>query len=108
MSATVSILNIATIATTDAATVALSLLALAAGITSAILYGRKRRWLDVTLVTVGAASLALALADIRLPTKGADAVSIAIATDTDGRISLPERPGLGVTLNMAVVDKYRV
>lgn len=85
MSAAVSILNIATIATTDAATVALTVLALAAGITSAILYGRKRRWLDVALVTVGAASLGLALADIRLPAKGADAVSI--ATDADGRIS---------------------
>lgn len=80
----ISIMNVATIATTDAGTVALPALALAAGLTSAILYVRKRRWLNAVLVTVGAASLALALADIRLPDKGADALSI--ATDTHGRI----------------------
>jgi L-alanine-DL-glutamate epimerase-like enolase superfamily enzyme len=31
-----------------------------------------------------------------------------IEIDANGRVSLSERPGLGVTLNMAVVDKYRV
>jgi L-alanine-DL-glutamate epimerase-like enolase superfamily enzyme len=31
-----------------------------------------------------------------------------IEIDAAGRVSLSERPGLGVTLNMAVVDKYRV
>lgn len=31
-----------------------------------------------------------------------------LAVDADGNVRLPERPGLGVTLNMATVEKYRV
>jgi D-galactarolactone cycloisomerase len=31
-----------------------------------------------------------------------------IGTDGQGRIALPERPGLGVELDPAAVEKYRV
>jgi L-alanine-DL-glutamate epimerase-like enolase superfamily enzyme len=31
-----------------------------------------------------------------------------IAVDANGRVRLPDRPGLGVTLNQDIVDKYRV
>jgi L-alanine-DL-glutamate epimerase-like enolase superfamily enzyme len=31
-----------------------------------------------------------------------------IEIDTDGRVRLPERPGLGVRLNLATVERYRV
>ena len=31
-----------------------------------------------------------------------------IEVGTDGKVRLPERPGLGVTLNQATIDKYRV
>jgi hypothetical protein len=91
-----SILNMATIATNDATSLAMPALALAAGITSAILYGRKRRWANAVLVAVGAASLALALADIRLPLKEADVLSV--TSDANGRIgeaSLLAIPGAG-------------
>jgi hypothetical protein len=80
--AVISIMNVATI---DGGSVALPALALAAGVTSAVLYGRKRRWLNALLVTVGAAALALALAGIRLPSHGAGALTV--ATGVDGRIS---------------------
>jgi L-alanine-DL-glutamate epimerase-like enolase superfamily enzyme len=31
-----------------------------------------------------------------------------ITVDPDGKVKLPDRPGLGVTLNQATVDRYRV
>jgi L-alanine-DL-glutamate epimerase-like enolase superfamily enzyme len=31
-----------------------------------------------------------------------------LSVGSDGSISLPDRPGLGVTLNMDTVDRYRV
>jgi len=31
-----------------------------------------------------------------------------ITVDPDGRVKLPDRPGLGITLNQATIDKYRV
>ncbi|USX27404.1 hypothetical protein NHH73_03645 [Oxalobacteraceae bacterium OTU3CINTB1] len=79
--AVVSIMNLATV---DAGTLAVSGLALAAGVVSAVLFARGRRWINALLVAVGAAALAIALADIRLPSKGRDA--LAVVTDASGRI----------------------
>ena len=79
--AVVSIMNIAT---ADAGTLAVPALALAAGLVSAVLFAHKRRWTNALLVTVGAAALATALADIRLPSKGGGA--LAVVTDANGRI----------------------
>ena len=80
MSGTVSILNMATV---DADTLALPALALVGGLVSAILFGGKRQWINALLVTIGAAALAVALADIRLTSRGGDA--LAIVTDSGGR-----------------------
>jgi len=77
----VSIMNIATV---DVDTLVVPALALAAGFASAILFGRKRQWINALLVTVGAAALATALADIRLPSDSGKA--LAVATDASGRI----------------------
>lgn len=79
--AMVSIMDIATV---DVGMLVMPALALAAGIASAILLGLKRQWINALLVTVGAASLAIALADIRLSAKGGEA--LAVATDAGGRI----------------------
>lgn len=79
--AVVSIMNIATV---DVGTLAVPALALAAGCASAFLFGRKRQWINALLVAVGAAALAIALADIRLPINGGGA--LAVATDASGRI----------------------
>jgi hypothetical protein len=79
--AVVSIMNIATV---DAGTLAVPALALAAGLVSAVLFARKRRWINALLVAVGAAALATALADIRLPSRGGGA--LAVVTDANGRI----------------------
>jgi L-alanine-DL-glutamate epimerase-like enolase superfamily enzyme len=32
----------------------------------------------------------------------------AIEVDSNGKVRLPERPGLGVSLNQAIVDQYRI
>ena len=80
--AVVTIMNVATI---DIDMLAMPVLALAAGIASAILFGRKRQWINALLVTVGAASMAIALADIRLPAKGGEVLTV--ATDAGGRVS---------------------
>ncbi|HWW68942.1 MAG TPA: hypothetical protein VN089_03285 [Duganella sp.] len=93
MSGAVSIMNIATV---DVDTLVVPALALAGGVVSAILFGSKRRWINALLVTVGAAALAVALADIRLTSRGGDA--LAIVTDTGGRIgeaTLRAIPGAG-------------
>ena len=93
MSGTVSILNMATV---DVDTLALPALALVGGLASAILFGRKRQWINALLVTIGAAALAIALADIRLTSKGGDA--LAIVTDSGGRTdeaTLRALPGAG-------------
>ena len=58
--------------------------ALAAGAVSAVLYGRKRKWTDAVLVVIASASLALALADIRVPQTGEQA--LAVTTDASGGI----------------------
>lgn len=79
--AVVSIMNIATI---DTGTLAVPALALAAGLVSAVLFGRRGRWINALLVTVGAAALAISLADIRLPSR--EAGVLAVVTDASGRI----------------------
>ena len=79
--AVVSIMNIATVGT---GTLAVPALALAAGLVSAVLFGRKGRWINALLVTVGAAALAISLADIRLPSREAEV--LAVVTDASGRI----------------------
>lgn len=87
----VSIMNIATV---DAGTLVLPALTLAAGFASAILFGRKRQWINALLITAGAAALAISLADIRLPSKGGEA--LAVVTDASGRIdeaTLSAMPG---------------
>ncbi|MCU6498093.1 hypothetical protein LPN04_09850 [Rugamonas sp. A1-17] len=58
--------------------------ALAAGAISAVLYGRKRKWIDAALVVVASSSLAFALADIRLPQAGENIAKV--ATDASGGI----------------------
>ncbi|MYM90662.1 hypothetical protein GTP91_26250 [Rugamonas sp. FT82W] len=59
--------------------------ALAAGAVSAMLYGRKRKWIDAALVVVASASLAVALADIRLPQAGENIAKV--TTDASGGIN---------------------
>lgn len=66
------VVSIMDIATVDADMLAVPALALAAALASAVLLGLKRQWINALLVTVGAAALAIALADIRLPAKGGD------------------------------------
>lgn len=93
MSGTVSIMNIATV---GADTLLVPALALAGGLASAIIFGGKRQWINALLVTVGAAALAIALADMRVTSKGGD--SLAVVTDAGGRIgeaTLRAIPGAG-------------
>ncbi len=90
------VVSIMDIATVDADMLAVPALALAAALASAVLLGLKRQWINALLVTVGAAALAIALADIRLPAKGGEI--LAVATDAGGRISeatLRAIPGAG-------------
>ncbi|SEO46527.1 hypothetical protein SAMN05428959_108161 [Duganella sp. CF517] len=82
--ASVSIMNIATV---DGAALVAPGLALAAGLVSAVLFGRKRRWVNALLMATGAAALAIALADIRVPFK--DAEALAVVTDAGGGIDEP-------------------
>ena len=79
--AVVSFMNLAT---ADAGTLVVPALALASGLLSAILFARKRRWINALLVAVGAAALAISLADIRLASKGGAALEV--VTDASGRI----------------------
>lgn len=72
------------IISTDLANIAPPLAALAAGLISAVLYGRKRRWIDAALAGVAGATLAVALADVRLPAGAA--APLAVSTEA-GRIS---------------------
>ena len=79
--AVVSIMNIATV---DAETLVVPVLALVAGLVSAALFGRRRQWLNALLVTVAALALAVALADIRIRSTGGGA--LAVVTDAGGRV----------------------
>ncbi len=58
---------------------------LGVGAVSAVLYGRKRNWINASLIVVASASLAVSLADIRLPQAGENIV--AVATGANGDIS---------------------
>lgn len=75
------------IISTDLANIAPPLAALAAGLISAALYGRKRRWIDAALASVAGAALAVAIADVRLPVGAA--APLAVSTE-DGRISVSD------------------
>ena len=79
--AVVSFMNLAT---ADAGTLVVPALALASGLLSAFLFARKRQWINALLVAVGAAALAISLADIRLASKGGAALEV--VTDASGRI----------------------
>src|SRR5450830_957075 len=72
------------IISTDMAAIAPPLAALAAGVVSAALYGRKHRWIDAALAVVAGAALAVALADVRLPIGAAEPLVVSTAA---GRIS---------------------
>jgi hypothetical protein len=72
------------IISTDLANIAPPLAALAAGLISAALYGRKRRWIDAALAGVAGITLAVAIADMRLPAGAA--APLAVSTEA-GRIS---------------------
>ncbi len=58
---------------------------LGVGAVSAVLYGRKRNWINASLIVVASASLAVSLAEIRLPQAGENIV--AVATGANGDIS---------------------
>ncbi|RFP11126.1 hypothetical protein D0T25_31820 [Duganella sp. BJB488] len=64
--------------------VAVLVAVLAAGAVSGMLYGRKRKWIDAALVLVASSSLAVALADIRLPQAGENIAKV--TTDASGGI----------------------
>jgi len=74
---------------TDFAALAPPLAASAAGVVSAALYGRKRKWINAVLAGVAGVALALAIADLRQPAAGADA--LAIDTGPAGQISDADR-----------------
>lgn len=74
---------------TDFSALAPPLAALAVGVVSAVLYGRKRKWIDAALAGVACAALAVAIAGLRLPAAGSDA--LAIDTGTNGQISEADR-----------------
>ncbi|MYM69097.1 hypothetical protein GTP45_19955 [Pseudoduganella sp. FT55W] len=75
---------------TDLATLAPPLAALATGVVSAALYGRKKQWTNVALAGVAGVALATALADIRLPAAAASAAPLAVSTEA-GRIADADR-----------------
>ncbi|SHN43275.1 hypothetical protein SAMN05192549_11657 [Duganella sacchari] len=72
----------------DLATMAPPLAALAVGVVSAALYGRRRRWTNALLACAAGASLAFALADIRKEPGAASPVTIDTAA---GRLSEADR-----------------
>ncbi len=69
---------------TDLTAIAPPLAALAVGIISAALHGRRRRWIDAALAVVAGAALAVAIADVRLPAGAAGPLNI---NTSGGRIS---------------------
>lgn len=75
----------------DFATMAPPLVALMAGVVSAALYGRKRRWPDALLAGAAGVALAVTIADVRLPVVAAGA--LAVNTDA-GRLSDAERAAI--------------
>lgn len=73
----------------DFVTLAPPLVALVGGAASAALYGRKRKWINAALAGVAGVALAVAIADLRLPAEGADA--LAIDTGGTGQLSDAQR-----------------
>lgn len=73
---------------TDLAAFAPPLAALCAGVVSAVVYARKRRWADVLLAGVAGAALAVTLADVRLPVASAQPLQV---STVDGRFSDADR-----------------
>jgi hypothetical protein len=83
-------MSIAITSSTDLAAVALPLVALTIGaVSAAMLYARSHKWIDVALAAVAGASLAVALADIRLLEAGENALTV--TTDASGGISEADR-----------------
>lgn len=85
---------------TDLATLAPPLAAVAAGVVSAAFYARKRRWTDALLASMAGAALAVTIADVRLPASAAS--TLPVSTDA-GRISDADRLAIpaatGITLS---------
>lgn len=61
---------------TGLAAIAPPLAALAAGVISAVLLGRQRRWMDAVLAGAAGAALAVAIADVRFPSAAAGALVV--------------------------------
>jgi hypothetical protein len=79
-------MSIAVNSSMDLAAVALPLTALAVGVVSAaMLYARSHQWIDVALAAVAGASLAVALADIRLLEAGEN--TLTVTANASGGIS---------------------
>ncbi|MFS2136623.1 hypothetical protein [Duganella sp. Dugasp56] len=79
-------MSIAVNSSMDLAAVALPLTALAVGVVSAaMLYARSHKWIDVALAAAAGASLAVALADIRLLEAGEN--TLTVTTNASGGIS---------------------
>ncbi|GJI92443.1 hypothetical protein [Duganella hordei] len=79
-------MSIAVNSSMDLAAVAPPLTALAVGVVSAaMLYARSHKWIDVALAAVAGASLAVALADIRLLEAGEN--TLTVTTNASGGIS---------------------
>jgi hypothetical protein len=83
-------MSIAVNSSMDLAAVALPLTALAVGVVSAsLLYARSHKWIDVALAAVAGASLAVALADIRLLEAGEN--TLTVTANASGGISEADR-----------------
>jgi hypothetical protein len=74
---------------TDFSAIAPPLAALATGAVSAMLYGRKRKWINAVLAGMAGVALALAVADLRQSAAGADA--LVIDTGTTGQLGEVQR-----------------
>lgn len=85
---------------TDLATLAPPLAALATGVISAVLYGRKRRWVDALLAGVAGAALSVTIADVRLPASAAGVLQFSTASGRIGdveRAAIPSAAGIALT-----------
>lgn len=78
---------------------AMAAAAVATGAVSAALYGRKKQWLNAALAGVAGASLALAIADIRMPSPDAGPLAVNTAA---GRIGDAERMAIPAATSIAL------
>ncbi|MYM21346.1 hypothetical protein GTP46_01605 [Duganella sp. FT135W] len=85
---------------TDLASIAPPLAAVATGVVSAALYGRKKQWRNAALAGVAGVTLATALADIRLPA-AASAAPLSVSTEA-GRISDADRQAIPNAARLAL------